>query len=263
MKKKSEQNLYSKDASFYDLDKREIMKVDIPFYMDHASRIKGDILELACGTGRITIPLANAGYSIWGIELSLEMLKQFKKKLSFLSEEISEKIHLIHTNMSIFYIDRKFPLILLPCRSFQLLYDEEDESSCLKSVYNHLTDDGQFIIDIGDFVGDREDEWVSEEEVFDWENIDSNTGYKVRRTHIKKVIDKNKKIIYPQKTYYILKDDVLIDKIVKISPWKYFSVDQIRDLLISTGFQIIKEMGFYDGTPILEGSEFIFICKKR
>lgn len=262
MKKQKEQNLYVKDAQFYDLDNRDVTKADIPFFLDYATSIQGDILELACGTGRLTIPLAQSGHEVWGIELSKEMLRQFEFKLKGFSEEIVKRIHLFKADMSRFSLKKKFPLIIIPYRSFQLLYDEKIEIACLNAVFDHLEDKGRFIIDIGDFVGDKEETWVNDEEVFDWENIDHRTGYKVRRTHIKKEIDKTRQIIYPQKNFYVMNGDFFIEKIVKKSIWKYFKLEQIKRLITESGFEIIKEMGSYDGKPIGEGTEFIFICRK-
>jgi SAM-dependent methyltransferase len=258
--------LYSNDAYFYDLDNREPLKVDIPFYLGCASKISANsrILELACGTGRITIPLAKAGHEVWALEYSEAMIDVFEDKLKNLPEETASKIHLIHGDMSNFEMGQKFPLILLPARSFQLLLDEDKEISCLKDVHRHLSEDGTFIIDIANFFGGqiKEKEWVSEEEFFDWENIDPKTGYKIRRTHIRKKIDLERKILYPQKNYHIFKDDGAVEKIVKQAAWKYFSEKQIKNLLVSNGFKIMEEMGAFDGKPINKGSEFIFICRK-
>lgn len=261
-------NTYSRDAGFYDLDPRDILKVDIPFYLEYAAKLKSDILELACGTGRITIPLAEAGHSVWGLELSETMLEQFKNKMRGLPKETIANIHLVQGDMSDFQIPREFsfPLVILPCRSFQLLYDEEKEIACLKNVYAHLSENGYFIIDIGNFIPNKEKEaqWVSDEEFFDWENSDSISGIKIKRTHIRKEIDTLKQIIYPQKTFYITKTGGAIEKIIKRSPWKYFFENQIRNLLITNGFKIIEEMGYYDGRPISEKNpEFIFICQKE
>lgn len=117
--------LYTSDAYFYDIDPREELKADIPFFIDYASKMKGKVLELACGTGRITIPLAEAGNEIWALEFSEQMLEQFKNKLKKLSKDTVNKIHIIHGDMSDFKIDQKFPLIIIPARSFQLLLDEK------------------------------------------------------------------------------------------------------------------------------------------
>ncbi len=261
----SDKNLYLNDARFYDLDPREFLKADIPFYLRFAAKTRGPILELACGTGRITIPLAEAGHETWGLEYSETMLELFKIKMTGFPKLTTDKIHLVQGDMSHFQLDREFPLIILPCRSFQLLYDEEKENACLKTVYSHLSGNGFFIIDIGNFIPnkEKEGEWVSNEEFFDWENSDPQTGCKIQRTHIRKEIDMVRQIIYPQKTYRITKPDGAIEKVVKRSPWKYFFEDQVKNLLFANGFKIVEEIGDYDGRPITEKNpEFLYVCQK-
>jgi SAM-dependent methyltransferase len=259
-----EKNLYLNDAQFYDLDNRDVTKVDIPFYLKYAEQIKGSILELACGTGRITIPLAKAGHEIWAAELSETMIRQFKAKLKELPQETAGKVHLLQADMSNFSLGQKFPLIILPCRSFQLLLEGPLEKACLKNIHRHLAEKGTFIIDVGNFIGnkDKEKEWQSEKEIFDWENTDPRTGFKIRRMHINKEIDTGKQIIYPRKIYYITKHDGSIETVCKRSPWKYFYEEQIKELLTAADFKIIAEMGTYDGKPFAEGSDFIFVCQK-
>jgi ubiquinone/menaquinone biosynthesis C-methylase UbiE len=263
MEDKTGDTLYGADAQFYDLDNRAPLKADIPFYLGYASKFEGAVLELACGTGRLTIPLAEAGHKIWALEYSEQMLNQFKEKLRGLPGNTADNIHLIHGDMSNFRIGRQFPLILLPARSFQLLLDEEKERSCLEHIYEHLEDDGRFIIEVVDFVKDKADQWVNEEEIFDWENVDPKTGFKVRRTHIKKRIDKKKQIIYPQKIYRVKKPDGTEEKIVKQASWKYFREEQIRALIAQKDFFIEEEMGAYDGKSVSMGESFIFICRKK
>jgi SAM-dependent methyltransferase len=265
MTQTNEPNLYRQDAQFYDLDNRDIVKHDIDFYLEHAAKTGGRVLELACGTGRVTIPLARAGHNVWGLEYSEQMLRQFKLKLPHLPPGTVERIHLIHGDMSRFRLGRKFPLIIIPCRSLQTLCNTEKENACLQCVTSHLAGDGRLVIDIGRFIKNRDEEktWVNDEEVFDWENTDPATGSHVRRTHIKKEIDTVNQVIYPQKHYYVTAPDGTVNKIIKRSPWKYFFGDQIRELLDANGLEIIEEMGYYDGRTITEGSEFIFICRKK
>lgn len=263
MTNNTEKNLYKKDSHLYDLDNREIMKIDIPFYLEYASRSKGDILELGCGTGRVTIPLAEAGYEIWGIELSDTMIEQFKSKIKNLPQKTAERIHLIKGDMSNFTIDRKFPLIIIPIRSFQILNDENLENTCLHSIYNHMTDEGYFILDIGNFNKIKENSGGNNDEVFDWENTDPKTGNRVSRYHIIERIDKEKQVVFIKKIYRITKQDGSIEKIDKHIQWKYFYEDQAKKLLTYNGFNIVKEMGSYNGSPLNEGTEFIFVCQKK
>lgn len=261
---KEEKNLYLNDAQFYDLDNREILMLDIPFFLRYASEIGGNILELACGTGRVTIPLAEAGHEVWAVELSETMVKRFREKLAELPGETADRVHLVHGDMTDFSFDREFPLILLPCRAFQLLLERELEIDCLKNIRDHLAEDGTFIIDIGNFMPDKEREknWVSEEECFDYENIHPTEGYKVRRTHIKKEIDSARQVIYPLKIYRITRKDGGEETVTKRAPWKYFFPDQVRELLASCGFMIVEELGGYKGEAMGAGSELLFVCKK-
>jgi hypothetical protein len=168
--------------------------------------------------------------------------------------------------MSQLSLERQFPLIILPNRSFQLLLDEALERRCLKTIYRHLTDDGTFIIDVGNFMGTKEKErlWVNEDEYFDWENTHPELGYHVSRFHVRKEIDIDKQVIVPHKIYRVTWPDKREETVIKRSPWKYFWTHQIRSLIVESGFEIIREMGSYAGAEITEENpEFIFICKKQ
>ena len=63
-------NRYARWAEFYDLDPRNLYTDDIAFYLKHAGRKGGEVLELGCGTGRIALPLARAGFRVTGLDHS-------------------------------------------------------------------------------------------------------------------------------------------------------------------------------------------------
>ena len=163
-----EANLFRVTASLYDLDQRDITQDDIPFYLEYASKLSGSILELACGTGRVTIPLANEGYNIWGIDLSKEMLGQLKVKMENLQEEVKQRIHIIQADMTNFELGRAFTLIIIPFRSFQSLTSEEQQKACLHTINRHLSEDGHFIIDVFKPYAHLDKSWI-QPEVLDWE----------------------------------------------------------------------------------------------
>ncbi len=263
MEEKSESNLFSKTAYLYDLNPLPLLKDDIPFYLEYASRINGDILELSCGSGRITIPLAKAGHEVWGMDISNATMESFRKKIKDLPEEAAQRIHLFHGDMTDFKINKKYPLILIPFRSYQALIEDNQQNMCLRSVYNHLSEDGFFIITFLKPMDDIKNRWIKKEETFEWENIDPRTGNKVRRHQIRKNIEPNKQIIYMDLVFYIEQVDGSEERLVEELSIKYHYEDQIRSLLFSNGFEIIEEMGYYDRRPITEGSEFIFVCQKK
>ena len=71
---------YADYAEFYDLGAGGLD--DVPFYLEYARQCGGPILELACGTGRILIPIAEAGYEIYGVDLSVNMLDRCKQRVA-------------------------------------------------------------------------------------------------------------------------------------------------------------------------------------
>lgn len=263
MEEKSGNNLFYRTANLYDLNPLPLLKDDIPFYLEYASRINGDILELACGSGRITIPLAKAGHEVWGVDISNAMIELFRKKIKDLPEESAQRIHLLHEDMTDFKINRKYSLIIIPFRSYQALIEDNQQNMCLRSVYNHLSEDGFFIITFLKPMDDIKNNWIKKEEIFEWENIDPRTGSKVHRHQVRKNIEPNKQIIYVDLVYYIEQDGGSEERLVEELYLKYHYETQIKDLLLSNKFKIIEEMGYYDRRPIKEGSEFIFVCQKK
>ena len=132
-------------AEYYDYD--HVFTIDIPFYMDYAHRYGSPILELACGTGRVLTPLAEAGFEVYGVDFSENMLAVCRRKID--EKHLADRIHLKLSDMASFELPRKdFTMAYIPVRSFMHLYTQEDQISCLQRVYKHLRPGGIFIIDI-------------------------------------------------------------------------------------------------------------------
>src|SRR5260370_41987261 len=71
---------------------------DVPFYRDAAREFGDPVLELGCGTGRITMALAEAGTRITGLDLSERMLERAVKKRAALRGEERRRLHLVQEN---------------------------------------------------------------------------------------------------------------------------------------------------------------------
>jgi len=167
------ENLLRNSAWLYDVDNRDNLTHDIPFYIDYAKSLScKNILELGCGTGRVTIALAKEGFNITGLDLSNEMLAVFRQKLD---DTVKNRIELIHGNMADFNLNKKFDLIIVPFRAFQCLTDDKDIKNSLNCVKEHLTDDGIFIVNAFNPDPDRVNEnWCSPATI-QWERLDENT----------------------------------------------------------------------------------------
>jgi len=93
------ENLYRNTAYLYDLDARDIVNDDIPFYIEYAKKQDGVVLELGCGTGRVAIALAGAGHDVTGLDLSQDMLDVFRGKL-IKQPDIADKINIVYGNIA-------------------------------------------------------------------------------------------------------------------------------------------------------------------
>ena len=130
------------DGRHYDLENKDVT-VDIPFHTAQAKKFGDPILELACGTGRITIELAEAGYDITGLDIMPPMLSLAQKK----AKDRNVKIQWVRADCRNFKLAEKFKLIIFPFNSIAHLHELKDIDACFSCVKNHLTDDGRFIID--------------------------------------------------------------------------------------------------------------------
>lgn len=118
-------------------------KVDIPFYIGQCTKHGGPVLELACGTGRVTIPIAKEGIDITGIDISPGMLTVAKEN----AEEMAIKIVFIRADIRKFNLRKKFSVIIFPFNAIAHLYDIKDITACLNCVKKHLKPNGKFIFD--------------------------------------------------------------------------------------------------------------------
>jgi len=135
-------------AEFYDHFTPYRDRKDIGFYLWAAEEYGASILELGCGTGRVMIPLAKAGYEITGLDLSEPMLSVCRQKLSQMPRDVQDRVNLVQKSMRNFELKQKFSLITTPFRCFQHLIKAEDQISCLKCAHNHLKKDGHLILEL-------------------------------------------------------------------------------------------------------------------
>jgi SAM-dependent methyltransferase len=119
-------------------------KSDLPFWLSLARKQGSPILELGCGTGRVLVPLATAGFTIYGLDLDPGMLEICCQGVP---SPVAADVHTIQADLSSFKIETHFPLILLPCNTFSSLATEARKST-LACVYQHLSPEGLFAVSL-------------------------------------------------------------------------------------------------------------------
>ena len=123
---------------------------DIPFYVEEATRSDGTVLELGCGTGRVSIPIARAGIDIVGIDSSSPMLARAREKCR---EAGIPNLKLLWADMRDFNLSSEFNLVIIPFRGLLSLLSVDDEIRTLTNIKRHLAPGGKLIFDI--FVPDH------------------------------------------------------------------------------------------------------------
>src|SRR5258707_15364812 len=121
---------------------------DVAFYREAARDFGDPVLELGCGTGRITMSIAEAGKRITGLDLSERMLERAVKKRAALRVEARERLHLIQGDMARFDLGEKFRLVIIPFRPFQHLLEVRQQVDCLDCARKHLSPGGRLILDV-------------------------------------------------------------------------------------------------------------------
>lgn len=130
------------DANMY--DGLNTFLHDLPFYKKWMPTAENaQILELCCGSGRLTIPLAKEGLNIRGIDNATSMLDQARLKARHEKVEID----FIEADIRTFNVPHTYDLIFIPFNSIHHLYQNQDLFDTLARVKKHLKEDGLFIFD--------------------------------------------------------------------------------------------------------------------
>ena len=115
-------------------------KEDIPFWMELAALQGSPLLELGCGTGRVLLPLAQAGYLVYGMDNDAGMLAILRMNQA---PALQPRVNVLIADLAGFHLQKRFALILLPCNTFSTLTPAQRQSM-LTCVAWHLSPAGVF-----------------------------------------------------------------------------------------------------------------------
>lgn len=245
-----------RDAGTYDL-LNHLSEKESKFYFDLAVLQEGPILDVACGTGRFTIPLAERGFDITGLDITPEMLKLAKQK----AELNNVSVNWVHADARKFELSRKYRFIFTTGNSFQHFLDRASVDGLLGSVYRHLDEDGVFTFEtrnptISILTADEE----VEKDAGSWTD---SYGYQCSSTYRRSYDHKS------QLEHYIFTNRRWqeVSKVVEtIEPFvlRYFFPQELESLLFYYGFELVEMYGDFDKSPFQADSPLmVCICRKR
>jgi SAM-dependent methyltransferase len=236
---------------------------DVAFYRDAARDFGDPVLELGCGTGRITMALAEAGKRITGLDLSERMLERAVKKRAAVRVEARERVHLVQGDMTRFDLGEKFRLIIIPFRPFQHLLEVRQQMDCLDGVRKHLAPGGRLVLDVFQTDAERMHDPVHMREalVTEYKTAD---GRQVRVTERVADFHRAEQRNDVEMIFSVAHPGGRQEKLVFAWPLRYFFRYEVEHLLARCGFKVSAEYGDFDRTPIQDDSpEMIFVAESR
>jgi SAM-dependent methyltransferase len=177
--------LYDRIATIYDPWSRSVTE-DVGFYVDRALASGGPVVELAVGTGRIAIPIAEAGIDVIGVDSSPGMLAVARAAAE--NAGVAGRLDLRLGDLRRPPVSERVPLVICPFRSLLHMKTEDEKLRALVATRELLESEGRFVFDV--FAPSREDieetdgRWLEREpgiyERADWDEARRTLSLSVR-----------------------------------------------------------------------------------
>lgn len=203
-------------------------------------------LDVACGTGNVTIRLAEKFKDVYAVDLSEDMLREAFDK--FKSKRIRGKV--ICQDMTELCLNKKFDLITSVLDSTNYIIEEDGIQRYFNAVYEHLNDDGIFIFDINSYyklseiLGNNIYTYSEEEVFYTWENTFEDD------------------LLSMFLTFFVKKGD-LYDRFEEEHLERAYKEEEIESYLKNANLDIISKFDGYTNNDVQANSErIVYVVKK-
>ncbi len=240
------------DPVIYDLENSKF-EPDGPFYLALAQRFGGPVLEIGCGTGRITIPLAQHGIEITGLDIAPQMLAWARHKAHNLP------IQWMEADARMFHLGRQFRFIFESGATFQHLLERADQEAMLARVHEHLEPEGYLVVST---LFPHVDLMTNEDAEQDWFSYLNEQGQEVRVSGTQHY-DSLRQI--KTETAFRRWCDAEGREVVRPAPLmlRYTFPQEMEALLHYNGFTVLERYGDMDfGSLSSDSKHMIYVCRR-
>jgi ubiquinone/menaquinone biosynthesis C-methylase UbiE len=242
-------------APFYDWENAQTLgRRDVPFWQRVARQAHGPVLELGCGTGRVSLPLARAGISLVGIDRSAPMLARARRRIK---PRAKVGVRLVRGDIrALPFGDASFPMVIAPYGILQSLIRPSDLTATLASVARVVPAGGTFGIDL---VPD----------VPKWREYENRVGLrgksgKTQLTLIESVRQDPKRRLTTFEQKYVERRGTETREHRFDLTFRTLSVAEMTKQLERAGFGVDAVLGDYRGRPWDDRADvWIIMAKKR
>jgi SAM-dependent methyltransferase len=258
-----EHNNLEEFADPVNYDRADPSDTGVAFYSALAREASGSVLELACGTGRVTIPIAKLGFPVTGLDIVPGMLAQARSKSAGLS------VRWVEGDARTFDLGEHFRLIFLTGNAFQAFVTNAEQAAVLQRVHAHLDTEGLFAFETrnpllpnrktraGFFVTLE----TQDEELRRPSYINVN-GHEVHVTTTQ-VYDHVAQVVHVTGTKR-WHDGAQEHTQITRTALRYTFPQELAALLHYNGFSILRQYGDWNEEPLTATSRSIIsVCRKR
>jgi len=207
------------------------------------------LLDVGCGTGELSIRLAQEGFEVTGIDLSEDMLTVAQGK----TEEKGVKVDYFQQNMTELMGFAPFDCAIIFCDSLNYLHNENEVKQTFKRIYDHLHEDGLLLFDVHSIYKIEHDfmnaTFASNDENigYIWNCFPGEFPHSVEH----------------ELTFYVRDASGLYKRYDELHVQRTYEINQYESWLVSCGFKIIEiSADFTDNAPTETSERIFFVAKK-
>jgi ubiquinone/menaquinone biosynthesis C-methylase UbiE len=247
--------VYDTDWEFYDDFYADVD--DIDFYAALAKRSGGPVLEVMCGTGRVLVPLARAGFEVTGIDSNDRMLEAARRKLEREPPEVRRRAILVKADARDFALGRKFNLVILAFSSVNHLLTPEDQDRAMACLKRHLMEDG--LLAVASFNPHPE---RLHSEKLDKEVELGNGDLLIRYSNL--AVNPENGLMRVKYRWEVESGGALARESLSEFDLRLLKPNQLKALLEGAGLQVVERYGGYRGEPQTPGGDIVvFVARPR
>jgi len=250
---------YDTIARYYDPENDDVID-DLPLYSTLADETDGLILDVGCGTGRVTFHLATEGHTIHGIDRSPEMLARARRKQAQ-RPDLRDRCTLIDGDVLTDIFPAKYGLIILPYNTFMHLHADEEQQATLTRLAKALDQDGQIVIDIpnaGEAFAAEHDGTLTLERMF----IEPETGHRVMQQAVSR-LDRTAQLQYITWIYDEIDKQNVVHRTLAPLTLRYVFPREMDLMLAAAGLVRVERLGDYDESPFEDGCARMIVIARR
>ena len=249
-------------ARLYDLDLVDDPG-DLDLYLALAQRTGGRILELGAGTGRLAVPLAEAGYAVTAVDLDPAMLARARRRLAAAGDQVAGRVELVEADLLEFDGSGagRFGLAFIALNTFFLLATRDRQRAAIRALATNLAAGGVAVVDV--WLPDTEDlARFDGRLILEYERTDGETGRRVTKVAAARH-DATTGIVDLTSIYEEGPPGEPAVRWVRHDALRLVRADELRAMAEEAGLEVEQLAGGYDLEPLGPGSDRAVLVATR